>query len=818
MKHNIIISTILSVAAFFFAACTDDTRDLFLEAPHIEAPSAFTPVDLPALHVEGRYLKNTAGEIVNLHGFAQTFSPYFNNSAWNNYDVDACLSYNQKCFDGVLAAGWKVNFVRQHMDPYWSSPGAPDEAHAHAYYDKERFLKYLNLVFIPMAEYAIERGCYVVMRPPGVCPETIAVDDKYNEYLIDIWNVVSSHPKIKNNPGIMLELANEPVNIVGTDGATGASTDSQFEALKLFLQPIVDVIRENGCNNVLWLPGLGYQSLYGGCAKYKVEGSNLGYAVHCYCGWYGSDAEADSGEGIGTSTGGGYKTFQQGWDNQVKPVSDIAPIMVTEMDWALSKHNASWGKGITGTAGAEGFGANFKYITDNSGNVSWLLFTGQEFLMQFKDEPGVEGEYTFLNDPEACPWPIYHWFEEYATGDADHGVLTGLSVKDVNDSELSLASGSEKYLLVQATFSDGTTDLVTVKCKYTSSNPSVIQIENGRLTALCDGEANIVITYTYKEVVKSVTVRVTSSSFPLDDVDPHIWDPGKEGSYSTISHTLITGAFGFGGWKYNNGLDLSAYNYLIVELCQGTNVDGNSSFRLFDANDYWGQPAGYSVNDYRLVIDLKNMKTDGGVSIDPSHLYIIGFWTSGGKDNAVILNRVYAAQERPTDTYTPPVPPEDPDNPTPDPDPDPDPTNEHIFSLEELNPSFYSEGSFDKGTHKLLTGQYGFAGWKTDTTWDLSQYHYLIIKLGEGSEYAKNGWQLRIYDLEYGEDDQVEISLYEENKVIDNRVVMDLSKEWKTRKYNRVMDWTKVNLIGFWSYGEPFPLYIEKVYATNEAN
>lgn len=76
MKHNIIILTILSVVTYFFAACTDDTRDLFLEAPHIEEPSAFTPADLSALHVEGRYLKNTAGEIVNLHGFAQTFSPY----------------------------------------------------------------------------------------------------------------------------------------------------------------------------------------------------------------------------------------------------------------------------------------------------------------------------------------------------------------------------------------------------------------------------------------------------------------------------------------------------------------------------------------------------------------------------------------------------------------------------------------------------------------------------------------------------------------------------------------------------------------------
>ena len=33
------------------------------------------------LHVEGRYLKNEQGKIVNLHGFTQTYSPYFNNNA-----------------------------------------------------------------------------------------------------------------------------------------------------------------------------------------------------------------------------------------------------------------------------------------------------------------------------------------------------------------------------------------------------------------------------------------------------------------------------------------------------------------------------------------------------------------------------------------------------------------------------------------------------------------------------------------------------------------------------------------------------------------
>ena len=56
-----------------------------------------------------------------------------------------------------------------------------------------------------------------------------------------------------------------------------------------------------------------------------------------------------------------------------------------------------------------------KHIVDNSGNVSWLIFTGADLLAKFKDTPPAEGEaYTFLTDPEACPWPTYHWYQEYA--------------------------------------------------------------------------------------------------------------------------------------------------------------------------------------------------------------------------------------------------------------------------------------------------------------------------------------------------------------------------------------------------------------------
>ncbi len=159
----------------------------------------------------------------------------------------------------------------------------------------------------------------------------------------------------------MFELANEPINILGPDGTYGAGSQGHFDKLKEYFQSVVDAMRAQGCGNILWIPGLGYQGLYKGFAVNPIEGDNIGYAVHLYPGWMGSDGEnADGG-----SSKGGYEPFQKGWDDSVAPVASFAPIMITEMDWAPSKYNASWGKAHTGTFGGPGFGANMKHIVDN---------------------------------------------------------------------------------------------------------------------------------------------------------------------------------------------------------------------------------------------------------------------------------------------------------------------------------------------------------------------------------------------------------------------------------------------------------------------
>ena len=595
---------------------------------------AWPGMDMPELHVDGRYLKDADGNIVNLHGFGQTYSPWFNEqgSKWSNYDVEACLKYNKEKIDQILAAGWKMNWLRLHMDPYWSNtPGAQTTGENDiSAFDFNRFRTYLNSVFIPMAEYAVSKGLYVVMRPPGVCPHEIAIGDNYHKYLKRVWGFVSSQARFKNNPHIMFELANEPVNIKDTDGQYRSNTDGCNKNLTQFFQEIVDLMRGNGCNNILWIPGTGYQSQYAGFAKYPVKGDNIGYAVHVYPGWYGSDAIKPSQE-LGGNYGGGYESFAAGWRDQIEPAAAIAPVLVTEMDWAPEDYNASWGKSITGRMLGEGFGANFKYLADKTGNVSWMIFTGPEHLAKFDGVAGSAGKYTLYNDPDACLWPVYHWFKEYA-GDnmpAASSVSLVLSPRsgDISSDHL-MMPGTCSTPAVVASY-NGYESPIETELDVTVDNSSVISWDNGSFRAIGQGHTTATVGHTVGGRTENVRLSFTSTAFPFIDgyFNPSIWESG---TFDSATHTITTGQYGFAGWQYSSGLDLSAYHYLIAEL-EGDN-SCSVSFRVFDQNNYWSDPVQADFgSSRRAVIDLDNMKSIQGRKMDKSHIYIVGFWSMGGR-------------------------------------------------------------------------------------------------------------------------------------------------------------------------------------------
>lgn len=595
---------------------------------------------MPELNVDGRYLKDSHGHVVNLHGFAQTYSPWFNehNSKWNNYDVQGCLDYNQTIIDNIMDAGWKVNFVRMHMDPYWSNtPGCNGRYEGEECFNETRFIKYLDEVFVPMAEYAISKGLYVVMRPPGVAPENIEIGGVYHDYLLRVWDIVAQHPTLNSNPHIMFELANEPINILGPDGTYGAGTQGHSDNLKTYFQAIVDVIRDKA-ENILWIPGLGYQSLYAGYAVNPIEGDNIGYAVHVYPGWFNS--------------GKGYEPFQRGWDNQVQPVADFAPVMVTEMDWAPEHHEKSWGKDITGEAGGVGFGANFKKITDDCGNVSWLIFTEPHFLANFDNPNASSDVVNFLTDPEACPLPVFQWYQGYAEEYELDGVSNEYLILNdlivVDGLNISVLTNSSKGLTINAVFEDGHVENVSSICEFEIDNPDIIEIERGRIFPLKDGIASVHLTFT-DPMGKSIskTLQIASSSFPLTNelFNPDIWE---NGTFDETINTLQTGTYGFGGWQYD-GMDLSEYKYIVARL-DNENI-ASADFRIFDNPSYWSSPATFQFDSNgELVVVLNHATKDDGSLLNLKNIYIAGFWSTGS--NPFVIDTVFLSNSSEFDPPT----------------------------------------------------------------------------------------------------------------------------------------------------------------------
>jgi hypothetical protein len=116
--------------------------------------------------------------------------------------------------------------------------------------------------------------------------------------------------------------------------------------------------------------------------------------------------------------------------------------------------------------------------------------------------------------------------------------------------------------------------------------------------------------------------------------NPDIW---ADGTFNETTRTLKTGQWGFGGWQYG-GINLSGYNYLIARL--GSNNNADVEFKLFDGNSYWGASTSTKFGSKREVtVNLKTVKKSDGTPLDPSHIYIAGFWSNGNAP--FIIDKVY---------------------------------------------------------------------------------------------------------------------------------------------------------------------------------
>lgn len=408
--------------------------------------------ELEPLHVDGRYLKNPNGDIVTLHGYVTTLGSHFQavDFEYDDYDFEGALMNKKAAIDSVLATGWKMDYVRFIFPDYYCF----DKGDGYKGFDLGIFKKYLDEFCLPLIDYYHEKGIYTILLPPTSTPVLIENGDEFQNFLLILWDCISSHPKIRNNPGIMFELANEPVNFNCKYGIYDGldsyylNNRAPFKEVRDYWQPIVDKIRSH-CNNIIYVPGMQWQSDFTGFADYPVMGGNIGYAIHWYPGWWGN--------------------MRKDWEEHVFPVAYMAPFVITETGWGIYE-------AIEGTT--TNFGNPLKEIIDDLGNVSWNCWVAYEdYYYLVNDETSENERATIANDPEVYYKPLYQWWNDYAHTKV---IPTNqLKARAVSFDNFPTTVSPGKYWLarIKAEFSNGLSWDVSGDAEYTVSDESVLTIK-----------------------------------------------------------------------------------------------------------------------------------------------------------------------------------------------------------------------------------------------------------------------------------------------------------------------------------------------------
>lgn len=655
---------------------------------------------LKPLHQEGKNFVNSDGQAVTLHGVMETPNEYFNNHRWSldgGYGTDNsvrnCLGYFEKLFSAYVDhdAGSYCDLFRLHLDPAWTNDPnktatAGGDENDISRFSPDRLRTYMNKLYWPIIEMAMAKGLYIIVRPPGVCPQTINVGGDYQNYLMTVWDIVSSDARFQKFAGqIMIELANEPITVLDASGNNSAN------ALHDFFQPIVNKIRQNGFKGIVLPGGTGYQRYYHGYSQYPITGDNIGYAVHFYPGWMGTEdwrnyTPDDIINQFGTDV----------------PVVNSRPIVITEIDWSPMIGTGTGGTnndnseksenyGTWATARSSKFGVAFKAVHDHYGNISMTLTHPTDFFDFNRLFVEDYVTYAFQDKPEpkeACAYTCFQWYRDWAK---DHWMPGKKPAKVEKPYTLSSSmfykwnspfAGASKttetigcdYMLnspsnmiygtstvdpycyadltgmdkLYLTVTEGAPRLLFNRIESTGNVPLEIPRDNGyqKVVDNNDGTKTYIIDikkvvnkdgYAHLNAIKGVNsanVIVTHMTFDYD-VPEYYAEPFSYDTFATTSSSAtyndaeisLTG--GSGGWTFTDGVDLSQFKYLVVTSAQDRNdCKGSVWIKVIDDNGKTieGNVAGseyYTTNSKAFWLDKWN--NHNAVIIDLTKLNNGGF-------------------------------------------------------------------------------------------------------------------------------------------------------------------------------------------------
>ncbi len=274
------------------------------------------PVEPPQddlwLSVSGNKILNSRGEQVILKGVNIADPQHLDTKPWERPGVTA------RSIASMATDEYFAKVIRLPILP--GNPNYPNEGFFSA---TNGYDKYFNDHIKPLVDEVTSKGVYVII-------DLHYISDYSNLYprVAEFWTYMA--PKFKDNPYVIYEIFNEPIN--PNNWNTWKDT---------IAQPIVNLIRQHAPKNLVLVGGPYWSSNILGAATNPVQGTNLAYVAHVYS-----------------------NQTSKMWDERYLPVLQKFPVFITE-----------WGFEEGGTEGGDiTFGRSFESWM-NQHKLSWTAWT-----------------------------------------------------------------------------------------------------------------------------------------------------------------------------------------------------------------------------------------------------------------------------------------------------------------------------------------------------------------------------------------------------------------------------------------------------------
>jgi len=530
------------------------------------------------LHVDGRYLKDTSGNVVNLKGgWMQPIEAWFNGNRYKNptnwtdpNSVAPMLNFLKEAADVMSDTsprygtnhGWYNTFVRINTDMIggWT--------HENGLVDTNQFNGWINNFLVPYANHLRSRGLYLVICATG--PINTPNNGTRNcgqieqQRLRTFWKTVANANGIKNADNVMFELMNEPVEIESSpgNGDWGFGQDKYFLAFRNWIQPVIDDIRSTGANNIIWVPTLEWQGSPYQHARYPFSGTNCGIAAHYYPAYGGCYDNKNCHNNL--------------WNNNYKPATDRWPMIITENFWFPEDNGLCSGSTIN-------YGNTLKANIDAAGNVSYMIGFLSDLLVDLVTSSPTNCNLSLKEGALAA----FSWWHGYYIGCEPTTIIPYIQVNDgtwQNKSNISIYKGDKIKLGPQ---------------------PDISGIWNWIGCGITTNNLREVTIYPENSCKATVMFTNTCGATSMQSFSININLVIEEGEYSLIAKHSGKAITVYGG-NTNNGTKLEQRSYSSSNLSQ--------KFKISHLSDGWHKIVPLISND--KAIGVSNGSTNDGANLN----------------------------------------------------------------------------------------------------------------------------------------------------------------------------------------------------------